>query len=199
MWCNLGFQLGVWLLLNFHGIQVAKKLARSKIVWSAFQIFVKAIAQQVNSIVQMPTLRVSQLNIKYQSCENLGSFGHRIREKITGKPTLVSARFAVSWHVFKINPLFSIPRIVDCFNVFSKSKAFHGIIFQGKCFTFTFCKPCNLFVNLWTFNFCSVQKMSNSCKVYDSQVCGWRTNRRFSVYLFIFSKPSNFHNPNTTT
>ena len=48
-----------------------------------------------------------------------------------------------------------------CFNVFSKSKAFHGIIFQDKSFTITFCKPCNLFVNLWTFNFCSVQKVFN--------------------------------------
>ena len=48
----------------------------------------------------------------------------------------------MSWHVFKINPLFSKSRINNCFNVFSKSKAFHGIIFQGKSFTITFCKPC---------------------------------------------------------
>ena len=34
------------------------------------------------------------------------------------------------------------------FYVFSKSKAFHGIIFQEKSFTITFCKPCKLFVNL---------------------------------------------------
>ena len=37
-----------------------------------------------------------------------------------------------------------------CFNVFSKSKAFHGI-FQEKSFTITFCKPCKLFVNLCFF------------------------------------------------
>ena len=35
-----------------------------------------------------------------------------------------------------------------CFTVFSKSKAFHGLIFQEKSFTITFCKPCKLFVNL---------------------------------------------------
>ena len=40
-----------------------------------------------------------------------------------------------------------------CFTVFSKSKAFHGLIFQEKSFTITFCKPCKLFVNLWTFSF----------------------------------------------
>ena len=34
--------------------------------------------------------------------------------------------------MFKINPLFLISRIDNCFNVFSKSKAFQGIIFQGK-------------------------------------------------------------------
>ena len=37
-----------------------------------------------------------------------------------------------------------------CF-IFSKSKAFHGIIFQEKSFTITCCKPCKIFVNLWTF------------------------------------------------
>ena len=35
-----------------------------------------------------------------------------------------------------------------CFTVFTKSKAFHGLIFQEKSFTITFCKPCKLFVNL---------------------------------------------------
>ena len=46
-----------------------------------------------------PTLHVPQLIFflyKITTCENLGSIGHRSREKITGKPTLVSARFAVS-------------------------------------------------------------------------------------------------------
>ena len=47
-----------------------------------------------------------------------------------------------------------------CFNVFSKSKAFHGIIFQEKSFTITFCKP-KLFANLWTLFFFSVPKVSN--------------------------------------
>ena len=43
-----------------------------------------------------------------------------------------------------------------CFDVFSKSKAFRGIIFQEKSFTIAFCKPCKLFVNLWTlFFFCT--------------------------------------------
>ena len=59
---------------------------------------------------------------------------------------------------FKKKSVFSISRIDNCFNVFSKSEAFHGIIFQGKSFTITFCKPCKLFVNLWTYNFCSVRK-----------------------------------------
>ena len=48
-----------------------------------------------------------------------------------------------------------------CFTVFSESKAFHGLIFQEKSFTITFCKPCKLFVNLWTFFFLSVPKGSN--------------------------------------
>ena len=48
--------------------------------------------------------------------------------------------------------LFSISRIDQCFNVFSKSKAFHGLSFQGKSFIITFCKPCKLFVHLWTLN-----------------------------------------------
>ena len=30
--------------------------------------------------------------------------------------------------VFKINRLFSISRIANCFNVFSRSKAFHAVI-----------------------------------------------------------------------
>ena len=60
-----------------------------------------------------------------------------------GKPILVSARFAVSWHVFKINQLFSISSD-NCLNVFSKSKAIHGIILQGKSFTIPFCKPCTV-------------------------------------------------------
>ena len=115
----------------------------------------------VNSIVHRPTLRVSQHIYKIT---NLWKF-RLIRSSESGEnTTLVSARFSVSWHVFKINPLFSIPRTDICFNVFSKSKAFHGIIFQGKSFTFTFCNPCNLFVNLWTFNFCSVHKVSNGFK-----------------------------------
>ena len=80
----------------------------------------------------------------WQTCENLGSIGHRSREKKTGKPTLVFSPFAMSWHVFNINLLFSISRIDNCFNVFTKSKAFHGIIFQGKSFTITFCKPCKV-------------------------------------------------------
>ena len=41
----------------------------------------------------------------------------------------------------------------NCVNVFSKSKAFHGIIFQKKTFTINFCKPSKLFVNLGTFFF----------------------------------------------
>ena len=48
-----------------------------------------------------------------------------------------------------------------CFNVFSKSEAFHGTIFQEKSFNITFCKPCKLFVNLWTFSFFSVPKVYN--------------------------------------
>ena len=36
------------------------------------------------------------LYIEYQTCENLGSIGHRSREKTVGKPYVVSARFAVS-------------------------------------------------------------------------------------------------------
>ena len=44
-----------------------------------------------NSIVQMPTLCVPQLIY-----ENLGSIGHQSREKITGKPTLVSFRHVMS-------------------------------------------------------------------------------------------------------
>ena len=55
-----------------------------------------------------------------------------------------------------------------CFNVFSKSKALHGIIFQEKSFTMTFCKPCKLFVNLWTVVFfvffLSVPKVYNGFK-----------------------------------
>ena len=50
-----------------------------------------------------------------------------------------------------------------CFNVFSKSEAYHWIIFQEKSFTITFCKPCELFVNLWTFFF-SVPKVYNGFK-----------------------------------
>ena len=49
----------------------------------------------------------------------------------------------------------------NCFNVFCK--AFHGIIFQGQYVTITFCKPCKLFVNLWTF-FCSVPIVYNGFK-----------------------------------
>ena len=100
--------------------------------------------------------------IKQQTCENLGSIGHRSWEKITGKPTLVFACFA-AWHVFKINPQLSISRIDNCFNVFSKSKAFHGIIFQEKSFTITFCKPCKLFVNLlfiFLFRKCPMASMN---------------------------------------
>ena len=33
-----------------------------------------------------------------------------------------------------------------------------------KSFTITLCKPCKLFVNMWTFNFCSIQKVSNGFK-----------------------------------
>ena len=81
-----------------------------------------------------------------------------------GKPTLVSARFAVAWHVLTNNPLFSLSRIYNCFNIFTKSKAFHGIIFQEKSFTITLCKPCKLFVNLWTLIFFSVPKVYNGFK-----------------------------------
>ena len=77
----------------------------------------------------------------------------------------MSACFAVSWHVFTINPWFSLTRIDNCFNVFSKSKAFHGIIFQEKPFTITFCKPCKLVVKLWTFIYFSVQKVYNGFKL----------------------------------
>ena len=117
----------------------------------------------VNSIVQVPHFVYHNLYIKQQTCENLGSIGHWSREKITGKATLVSASFAMSWHVFKKNK--SVILAIEnwyCFNVFSKSKAFHGTIFQEKSFTITFCKPCKLFVNLWIF---SVPKVYNGFKL----------------------------------
>jgi hypothetical protein len=38
------------------------------------------------------------------------------------------------------------------------------ITFQEKSFTITVCKPCKLFVNLWTFFFFSVLKVSNGFK-----------------------------------
>ena len=58
-----------------------------------------------------------------------------------------------------------LTRIDNYFNVFSKTKAFHGIIFKEKSFTITFsCKPCKLVVNLWTF-FCSVPKVYNGFKI----------------------------------
>ena len=83
----------------------------------------------------------------------------------------------MSWHGKtcgnKGGGLFSISRIYNCFNVFSKSKALHGIIFQGKSFTTAFCKPCKLFVNLWTFNFCSVQKVSNGFKCHKCSLKPW--------------------------
>ena len=50
------------------------------------------------------TLRVSQLIYKITNLWKFRLNRSWSREKITGKPTLVSARFAVSWHVFKINP-----------------------------------------------------------------------------------------------
>ena len=51
-----------------------------------------------------------------------------------------------------------------CFNFFSKSKAFHGLLFQEESFTITFCKPCKLLVNMSTFFFFSVPKVSNGFK-----------------------------------
>ena len=62
-------------------------------------------------------------------------------------------------------------RIYNCFNVFSKSKAFHGKILQEKSFTITFFKPCRpkLFVNLQTFFF-SAPKLYNGFKVKHSPV-----------------------------
>ena len=49
-----------------------------------------------------------------------------------------------------------------CFNAFSKSKAFYGIIFQKKSYS----KPCMLSVNLWTLFF-SVPKVYNGFNSVD--------------------------------
>ena len=56
----------------------------------------------------------------------------------------------------------SMSRIDNCFNVISKSKAFHGLIFA-----ITFCKPCKLFVNLWTFILFSCSEVCNGYKYSD--------------------------------
>ena len=58
-----------------------------------------------------------------------------------------------------------------CFAVFSKSKAFHGIIFKEKSFTTTFCKPWKLFVNTELFSFLPVPKGSNGFKAYTMCTC----------------------------
>ena len=71
----------------------------------------------------------------------------------------------------------------NCFIVFSESKAFHGIIFEGKSFTITFCKPCNLFVNLWTSNFCSVQKWYNGFNKVSPNSQGWVSTPRWRLWL----------------
>ena len=75
-------------------------------------------------------------------------------------------------------------RIDHCFNVFSsKSKAFHEIIFQEKYFTITFCKPCKLFVNLWTFF--SVPKVYNGFNWKFECITLPKVNLQIS-YLLIF-------------
>ena len=54
-------------------------------------------------VMRSPPIGITKLSevlmnkyIDLTTCESLGSIGHQSREKITGIPTLVSARFAVS-------------------------------------------------------------------------------------------------------
>ena len=53
---------------------------------------------------------------------------------------------------------------IATFYIHAKNKIKQGTLqpnFSREVFHHTFCKPCKLFVNLWTFNFCSVQKVYN--------------------------------------
>ena len=78
----------------------------------------------------MPTLRVSQLIYKIT---NLWKFRLN-RSSASGENN------------GKTHPCFrTFRRVMTCVY------AFHGIIFQEKSSTITFCKTCKLFVNLWTF------------------------------------------------
>ena len=59
-------------------------------------LFLKPLDTFGKQYCPKPKRRVSQLLYKITNCENLGLIGRQSREKITGKPTFVSARFAVS-------------------------------------------------------------------------------------------------------
>ena len=98
----------------------------------------------------------------------------------------------MSWHVFKQICYSRYISRNDHFNVFSKSKACHGIIFQGKSFTITFCKPCKLFVNLWTFNFCSVQKLSNGFQKEEEKGC-WPLKTAYRPWVSSLEGQGNVH------
>ena len=85
-----------------------------------------------------------------------------------------------------------------CFNVFSKSKAFHGIIIQEKSFTITF-------VNLWTFFFLFLYRkcvmalkqhfLTNgflcgfatkfSTQLGDEKLC-WCLSSELNLYIYFF-------------
>ena len=101
-----------------------------------------------------PTLRVSQLIYKIT---NLWKFRLN-RENGKTNPCFCTFRRVMTC-VYKKSVL-AIENWYF-FNVFAKSRVFHGIIFRKKSFTITFCKPCKLFVNLWTFFFFSVPKVSH--------------------------------------
>ena len=96
-----------------------------------------------------PTLRVSQLIYKIT---NLWKFRLNRSSESGENNGKTHSCFRTFHHVITcVSNKSVILANWYCFNVFSKSKAFHGIIFQEKSFTITFCKPCKLFVNLWTF------------------------------------------------
>ena len=125
----------------------------------------------MNSVVQKPTLRVSQLKYKttrlWQFRLNRSSDSGQNNGKT--HPCFRTFRRVMACVYYK-SVILDIKNLY-CFAVFSKSKAFHGILHQEKTFTITFCKPCKLFVNLWTFFFLfrKCPMALRTCSIYTHQ------------------------------